>query len=133
MSIKNCFKNLLQSWCRSTYGSGITIVLHSTLLFLLDGKTTPTPPNRFSVPDDANNDIDEDLYLFPSYGHSTLLQQTTNPFDFSIRHTDGIIWDATKHQAVFDKTIKFPVNLDPKYRSMLEPNFGDNALVCNQD
>ena len=79
----------------------------------------PKPPNRYTLPDSTPNDVDEDLYLFPSYGRSALLRQTTNPYDFSINRPDRILWDPTHHQSEFDKVIKFSPDLEPDYRSRL--------------
>ena len=79
----------------------------------------PKPPNRYQNLSSNHNDVDEDLYLFPSYGHSALLRPTANPFDFSISRTDRIIWDAAKHQADFDKSITFPASLHTDYKTRL--------------
>ena len=62
----------------------------------------PKPVNTYSKTDYTPNDVDEDLYLFPSYGRGAIFRPTVNPFDFSIRRTDRILWDAKLHQAEFD-------------------------------
>ena len=91
-----------------------------TLLIDIPPKTwRPKPPNRYSNPDQDTNDIDEDLYLFPSYGRGAIFRQTVPPFDHSIQRADRILWNATEHQAEFNKAVKLPKTLPQHIQAKL--------------
>ena len=68
----------------------------------------PKSINRFILPNHNPNNVDEDLYLFPSYGHGALLRHPAQPLNFAICHNNVILWDAAKHQEEFDHIITFP-------------------------
>ena len=75
--------------------------------------------NRYISNPTSLDDVDEDLYLFPSYGRGALLRQTHTPNNFSIRRDDLILWDAKQHQAEFDKVVRIPSDLPSAYRDKL--------------
>ena len=93
----------------------------------------PKPVNRFIPPDNDPNDVDDDLYLFPTYGHGALLRHPAQTLDFAVRRDDLILWDAAKHQEEFDRVITFPSTLDSDIRNSLTDiihRYWDSFAAC---
>ena len=99
----------------------------TTLLIDIPPKVwRPKPTNIYHNDNQTPNDVDEDLYLFPSYGRGAIFRQTTNPFDFNIKRDDRIIWNPDTHSTEFAKVVRFAPDLNPKYKTMLTRIIQDN-------
>ena len=66
--------------------------------------------DRF-IPDQTLTDVDDDLFLFPSYG-STIRRTISLPPPITTK-LDLIIWKERIHQSQLDKYLHLSTNIDP--------------------
>ena len=73
----------------------------------------PKPKCKYTVPPES--DIDEELFIFPSFGKSL----SRPKYIYSNDRLDIIVWNPSLHQTEFDKVVSIPTDLEPRLHTAL--------------